>query len=54
MSAFAWLNLLKQEKGIPMMRNRFHPSDKSARAMFYRAHDQIAVSVASTPHGGDG
>jgi hypothetical protein len=25
-----------------MMRNRFHPSDKSARAMFYRVHDQIA------------
>jgi hypothetical protein len=25
-----------------MMRNRIHPSDKSARAMFYRAHDQIA------------
>jgi hypothetical protein len=25
-----------------MMRNRFHPSDKSARAMFYRAHNQIA------------
>jgi hypothetical protein len=24
------------------MRYNFHPSDKSARAMFYRAHDQIA------------
>jgi hypothetical protein len=25
-----------------MMRNRFHPFDKSARAMFYRAHAQIS------------